>query len=48
LKIIRENGWVHVRPSNTEPIIRCYAEARSSEEANALANMVISAVRAIM
>jgi phosphomannomutase len=48
LKIIRENGWVHIRPSNTEPIIRCYAEARSSEAANALANMVISAVRAIM
>ncbi|MBN1128348.1 MAG: phosphoglucosamine mutase [Chitinispirillaceae bacterium] len=45
LKIIRENGWVHVRPSNTEPIIRCYAEARAPEEAAALASMVISAVR---
>jgi phosphomannomutase len=45
LKIIRENGWVHVRPSNTEPIIRCYAEARTPEEANALASMVIGAVR---
>jgi phosphomannomutase len=48
LKIIRENGWVHVRPSNTEPIIRCYAEAREPEEAKALANMVISAVQKIM
>jgi phosphomannomutase len=48
LKIIRENGWVHVRPSNTEPIIRCYAEARTPEEANTLADMVTSAVRMIM
>ena len=30
LKIIRDYGWVHLRASNTEPIIRCYAEARSS------------------
>ncbi|MBK6342079.1 MAG: phosphoglucosamine mutase [Flavobacteriales bacterium] len=29
--------WVHLRRSNTEPIIRIYAEARSPEEADALA-----------
>lgn len=40
LKIIRENGWVHVRPSNTEPILRCYAEAQTQDEAQALADMV--------
>jgi len=41
LKIIRDYGWVHLRPSNTEPIIRCYAEAKSMEQAKELANMVL-------
>ena len=40
LKIIRDTGWVHVRPSNTEPIIRCYAEAKSREEAQQLVDMI--------
>ena len=34
LKIIWENSWVHVRKSNTEPIIRIYAEANTKSEAN--------------
>jgi len=42
LKIIRDYGWVHLRASNTEPIIRCYAEARSSEQAKELADMMIT------
>jgi phosphomannomutase len=42
LKIIRDYGWVHLRASNTEPIIRCYAEAKSATEARALADMVMS------
>ena len=41
LKILREYGWVHLRASNTEPIIRCYAEARSEEQAKELAAMVM-------
>ncbi|MBN1309128.1 MAG: hypothetical protein JXA18_14485 [Chitinispirillaceae bacterium] len=41
LKIIREYGWVHLRASNTEPIIRCYAEARTAQQARDLADMVI-------
>jgi phosphomannomutase len=40
LKIIRDNGWVHVRPSNTEPIIRCIAEAKTKETAIELIEMV--------
>ncbi|MBD3345442.1 MAG: phosphoglucosamine mutase [Chitinivibrionales bacterium] len=44
LKIIREKSWVHVRPSNTEPIIRCYAEAPSEKDARQLADMIIDAV----
>jgi len=33
VKIEFENGWVHLRKSNTEPIIRVYAEGRNAEEA---------------
>ncbi len=44
LKIIRENGWVHVRPSNTEPILRCYAEAKTSGQARELADMVMEKI----
>ncbi|SHK14847.1 phosphoglucosamine mutase [Rhodothermus profundi] len=36
LKIDLEEGWVHLRKSNTEPILRIYAEARTPEEAAAL------------
>ena len=38
VKIDLPTQWVHVRRSNTEPIIRIYTEAPSSEEAQALAN----------
>jgi phosphomannomutase len=37
VKVDTAQGWVHLRKSNTEPIIRLYAEARSSEEAERLA-----------
>ena len=38
VKFDLEEGWVHLRKSNTEPIIRIYAEAQTLEEARALAN----------
>ena len=38
VKIDLPTQWVHVRRSNTEPIIRIYTEASSSEEAQALAD----------
>lgn len=38
VKINLEGGWVHVRNSNTEPIIRIFAEAKSLAEAEALAH----------
>ncbi len=38
----RERKWVHLRRSNTEPIIRIYAEAPSEEAAEALASEVIA------
>ncbi len=36
LKVDFEDGWVHLRKSNTEPIIRVYAEGRSQEHAQQL------------
>ncbi len=41
LKIDFEHGWVHLRKSNTEPIIRIYSEAKTSEQAKALAHRMI-------
>jgi phosphomannomutase len=38
LKINFSDRWVHMRPSNTEPILRVYAEAPSEEEAQDLAD----------
>lgn len=40
VKVIYRDAWVHIRPSNTEPVIRIIAEARSSEEALALIRKV--------
>ncbi|MBR1405567.1 MAG: phosphoglucosamine mutase [Bacteroidales bacterium] len=40
--------WVHLRKSNTEPIIRIYAEAQTPEEAEALANQIIVVAKSII
>ncbi len=42
VKIDFESNWVHLRKSNTEPIVRIYTEAKSQEEADALAQRFIS------
>jgi phosphomannomutase len=39
------NGWVQIRKSNTEPIMRIYAEGRTAGEADDLANTVIGIVK---
>ena len=41
VKIDFNEGWVHLRKSNTEPIIRVYSEAKDEELANKLAQEVI-------
>ncbi|UCH13683.1 MAG: phosphoglucosamine mutase, partial [Bacteroidales bacterium] len=41
LKIEFDTEWVHVRISNTEPIIRIYAESRTMESADDLAEKII-------
>ena len=40
--------WVHLRKSNTEPIIRIYAEAQTPEEAETLANQIIVVAKSII
>jgi phosphomannomutase len=47
LKIDFETNWVHLRKSNTEPIIRIYTEASSQEKADALADRFIDEIQEI-
>lgn len=42
VKIEFDNEWVHLRRSNTEPIIRIYAESQNEATANHLAEKIIS------
>ena len=44
VKIDFADGWVHLRKSNTEPIIRVYSEAATMEEANRLAQEVMKVI----
>jgi phosphomannomutase len=48
LKIDFENSWVHLRKSNTEPIIRIYAESTSMEEAKELVERIKSEIKRIL
>ncbi|MBP5400213.1 MAG: phosphoglucosamine mutase [Bacteroidales bacterium] len=45
VKIDFDNGWVHLRPSNTEPIIRIYAEAETESLADNMATKIIGDIR---
>jgi len=45
VKIDFENEWVHLRKSNTEPIIRIYAESKDAQSADALANKIIDKIK---
>lgn len=46
VKIDFENGWVHLRKSNTEPIIRIYSEAHTIKEAEKLGDDIINLIKA--
>ncbi len=48
LKIEFDKEWVHLRRSNTEPIIRIYSEGNSETVANNLANKIISDIKEIL
>ncbi len=47
LKIDFESGWVHLRPSNTEPIIRVYSESNSIVVAENLAKKIIQDIQSL-
>ena len=47
VKIDFPENWVHLRKSNTEPIIRIYTEAKSQAEADGLADRIISEIKEI-
>ncbi|MEJ8819668.1 phosphoglucosamine mutase [Lacibacter sp. H407] len=48
VKIEFDKSWVHLRSSNTEPIIRVYSEASTIEKADALANEVMNVIKGLM
>ncbi|UOQ73791.1 phosphoglucosamine mutase [Hymenobacter cellulosilyticus] len=48
VKIEFDKEWVHLRKSNTEPIIRIYAESDSNATADHLANKIIADIKEII
>jgi phosphomannomutase len=48
LKIEFDKEWVHLRTSNTEPIIRIYTESTSENTANAIAKKIMMDISELM
>ncbi|HAF27630.1 MAG TPA: phosphoglucosamine mutase [Bacteroidales bacterium] len=48
VKIEYEHGWVHLRKSNTEPIIRIYAESRDMKSADQLADQIVNEIKSLL
>ena len=48
VKIDFPTEWVHLRKSNTEPIIRIYSESRDRASAEALAQKIIADIRSVV
>ncbi len=48
VKINFENSWVHLRKSNTEPIIRIYSESKSKKESEMLSEKIINEIKKIL
>lgn len=48
VKIDFPESWVHLRKSNTEPIVRIYAEAHTMDEAKALADRIRADVESLL
>ncbi|MCR9174233.1 MAG: phosphoglucosamine mutase [bacterium] len=48
VKIYIGKEWVHLRKSNTEPIIRVYSESKSLESANAFAEKIIKEIEGLI
>jgi len=48
VKIEFDKEWVHLRKSNTEPIVRVYAESNSERTAGHLAKKIINDIKDIV
>jgi phosphomannomutase len=48
VKIEFDKEWVHLRKSNTEPIIRIYAESKSQTTAENLADKIIADIKEVI
>ena len=48
VKIYIGKEWVHLRKSNTEPIIRVYSESKSKDSADAFAERIINEIKSII
>jgi len=48
VRIDIDNGWIHLRKSNTEPIIRIYAESDSIVKADSLAKKMVSDIKEML
>ena len=48
VKIDFAEEWIHLRKSNTEPIIRIYTESKTAEKANALAERLIAEIKSMI
>jgi phosphomannomutase len=48
VRIDFDKEWVHLRKSNTEPIIRVYSESKSEESAKKLAGKIIEEIRSLL
>ncbi|OJW67368.1 MAG: phosphoglucosamine mutase [Candidatus Amoebophilus sp. 36-38] len=47
IKVTMQEGWLHVRQSNTEPIIRIHVEGKNQETANRIVKEVLELIQAI-
>ena len=48
LKIEFDKDWVHLRTSNTEPIIRIYSESNSETTADNIAKRIMADIRELL
>ncbi len=48
LRIDFDKDWVHLRTSNTEPIIRVYSESKDEASANNVAQTIMTAIKELM
>jgi phosphomannomutase len=48
VKLIQKDGWVILRASNTEPVIRISAEARTEEKLDELYNLAMTELNKAM